>query len=71
MIWYVLVVLKITCYVVCGQICCAGRFVLVKCESLVAKEPTGAREELVTDRARCRAVATRYECFCGAISSAS
>ena len=35
-----------------------GKFLLGKSESLVAEEPTGAREELVTDRASCRAVAT-------------
>ena len=30
--------------------------------AFVAKEPTGAREELVTDRASCRAVATSQIC---------
>ena len=34
--------------------CCGGRVVLVRRESSVAKEPTGAREELVTDWASCR-----------------
>ena len=40
-------------------------------QGLVAEEPTGAREELVTDRASCRAAATSrnvvkysYEAFC-------
>ncbi|MBO5647990.1 MAG: hypothetical protein J6S30_04450 [Kiritimatiellae bacterium] len=33
-------------------------FRLYSAKAFVAKEPTGAREELVTDRASCRAVAT-------------
>ena len=37
---------------------CGGKFLLGKSESLVAEGPTGAREELVTDRASCRAAAT-------------